>query len=112
MPRLRLLIPLLASLFIAGLLARSAQADTLLRIDTRPGVQVPVYEMLNPAAHATLVLLPGGHGGFGKLVDGAPSSQNFLVRERQRFVDAGFHVAVVSRPAKRIWPICARWWQA
>lgn len=99
MPRLRLLAPLLASLFIAGLLACSAQADTLLRIDTRPGVQVPVYEMLNPAAHATLVLLPGGNGGFGKLVDGAPSSQNFLVRERQRFVDAGFHVAVVSRPS-------------
>ena len=99
MPCLRLLAPLLASLFIAGLLACSAQADTLLRIDTRPGVQVPVYEMLNPAAHATLVLLPGGHGGFGKLVDGAPSSQNFLVRERQRFVDAGFHVAVVSRPS-------------
>lgn len=90
---------LLAALLFTSLCQLPAQAGTLLRIDTRPGVQVPVYDMPNPDANTILVLLPGGSGGFGKLVDGAPSSQNFLVRERQRFVDAGFHVAVVSRPS-------------
>ena len=53
--------------------------------------------MKRDRATATVILLPGGAGGFGQLVDGKPSGQNFLVRTRDYFADAGLNVAVMSR---------------
>jgi pimeloyl-ACP methyl ester carboxylesterase len=81
-------------------LAVPAAADQLVRVDTRPGVQVAYWWMERPDASATLVLLTGGNGGLG-MKDGAPASRNFLVRNRDRFAAAGFNVAVVGRPSDR-----------
>ena len=74
-----------------------AAADEIIRIESRPGVKVPVYYMKRDGSTATVVLLPGGAGGFGTPVEGKPSSSNFLVRTRDFFADAGLNVAVMSR---------------
>ncbi len=80
--------------------ANAFAADRYVTIDSRPGVRVGYWLMQRPNAAATLVLLPGGAGGIG-LKDGVPTSQNFLVRSRERFADAGFNVAIVGRPSDR-----------
>jgi len=72
-------------------------AGDFFRLDTRADVTVPVFYMKHDSAKATVILLPGGSGGFGHLVDGEPSSNNFLVRTRDYFHDAGFNVAVMGR---------------
>ena len=75
----------------------SFAADTLVRLETRAGVKIPIYYMKRDGATATVILLPGGAGGFGQLVDGKPSGENFLVRSRDFFAEAGLNVAVMSR---------------
>jgi predicted alpha/beta hydrolase len=81
-------------------IASSAMAeDRIVRLDTRGSAKIPFYYMKREGAVATLVLLPGGSGGFGSPVDGKPSSNNFLVRTRDEFAAAGFNVAVMSRPS-------------
>lgn len=72
-------------------------ADTILHIETRAGAKVPFYYMKRDGAVATVILLPGGGGGFGTPVDGQPTSRNFLVRARDYFADAGLNVAVMGR---------------
>ena len=70
----------------------------LLKVATaRPDVVVPVFWMPKDGAIATVMLMPGGGGGFGRIVDGQPTSGNFLVRSREYFAAQGFNVAVVGR---------------
>lgn len=76
-------------------------AEQVVRIDSRPGVTLPVYYMKRDGATATVILLPGGAGGFGALVDGKPNGRNFLVRSRDFFADAGLNVAVMGRPSDK-----------
>ena len=72
-------------------------ADNFFRLDTRPDVTVPVFYMKRDNATATVILLPGGRGGFGRLIHGRPSGRNFLVRSREYFAEAGLNVAVMGR---------------
>lgn len=58
---------------------------------------VPIYYMKSTGATATVVLMPGGGGGIS-INNGAPTSNNFLVRSRDHFVANGFNVAVMDRP--------------
>ena len=71
-------------------------ADNFIRLDTRPNVKVPVFYMKRDTATATVILLPGGAGGFERLVGGKPSGRNFLVRSRDYFAQAGLNVAVMG----------------
>jgi len=88
-------------LAIAMLAAGAAQAaDHLVSVDTRPGVRVAYWWMERPNARATIVLLPGGEGGIG-MKGGTPHSDNFLVRSRDYFADAGYNVAVVGKPSDK-----------
>jgi pimeloyl-ACP methyl ester carboxylesterase len=93
---------LCSSVFICGFLAffipSATAADRLVNIDTRPGVRVGYSWMERPDATATVVLLPGGKGAIG-MKGGVPTSDNFLVRNRERFAAAKFNVAVVGRPS-------------
>ena len=96
----RIFLASLSSLLLALSAAPQAfAADQIIRLETRPGVKVPVFYMKRDGATATVVLLPGGNGGFGAVVDGKPSSANFLVRTRDLFAAAGFNVAVMGRPS-------------
>ncbi len=59
----------------------------------------PLYVAGHPQAQATIVLLPGGDSGVGRVKDGEPGSGNFLVRSREIFREAGFNVVVAFRPS-------------
>jgi hypothetical protein len=90
----------LAIALLAFVSLHVAAADRLVSIETRPGVRVAYWWMERPDATATVMLLPGGEGGIG-VKDGVPKSQNFLVRSRDFFADAGFNVAIVGKPSDR-----------
>ena len=89
-----LLLPLFAIL-------PAQAADQVIRLESRPGVKVPVFYMKRDGATATVVLLPGGAGGFGKIEDGKPTGTNFLVRTRDLFAEAGLNVAVMNRASDK-----------
>lgn len=79
----------------------AAQAGQLQRIaSARPDAHIPVFFSTTPQAQATLILLPGGAGGMGRVgADGWPDGANFLVRGAPLFAAQGFHVAVMARPS-------------
>ena len=87
---------------LAFLIAIPAFAsEKLLRLNTRQDVEIPVFYIKNDGAHATVLLLSGGKGGMGKIVDGQPSSENFLVRSRNYFAENGLNVAVFGLPSDK-----------
>jgi len=97
----KLIGPLVGLLLAVFLITQVSAADQVIRLETRPGVKVPVFYMKRDGATATVVLLPGGAGGFGKIDEGKPTSTNFLVRSRDFFATAGLNVAVMSRPSDK-----------
>lgn len=70
---------------------------TVWSVPTRDGVRTTVYWEAAPNAWATVLLFPGGVGGFGKLQQNRPSSNNFLVRSAAEFRDQGLNVAIFGR---------------
>lgn len=91
----------LASLLaLAGALpCAPAFAGELLKLPTRPGVSTVVFWEPVAAPRATLLLLPGGAGGFGQVAQGRATGANFLVRSAPLFAAQGFNVAVAGRPS-------------
>jgi pimeloyl-ACP methyl ester carboxylesterase len=80
------------------LLTPLAQAQgTVLKLSTRAGVETTVFWQPAPQARATVLLFPGGLGGFGKVEQGQPRSDNFLVRSAPDFVAQGLNVAIFGR---------------
>jgi pimeloyl-ACP methyl ester carboxylesterase len=79
----------------------AAQPGQLQQIaSARPDAQIPVFFSATPKAVATLILLPGGAGGIGRIgAEGWPDGSNFLVRSGQLFAAQGFNIAVVARPS-------------
>ena len=73
-------------------------ADQLLRLASRPDVNISYWWMPREGATATVVLFSGGGGGIG-FRDGEPKSGNFLIRSRDEFAKAGFNVALVGNPS-------------
>ena len=72
--------------------------EAMVQMDIGRGdARLPVYVMSNPEATATIILLPGGDAGTGKIVDGKPVSGNFLSRSRGKFLAENFNVLVVYR---------------
>ncbi len=71
---------------------------TLIRVPTRDGVNTTLYWEAAADATATVLLFPGGGGGFGKVEGGRATGNNFLVRSAQYFLDQGFNVAIFGRP--------------
>lgn len=80
-------------------LSMSANAqEGMVQMDIGRGdARLPTYVMPNPQAIATLILLPGGDASTGKILDGKPSSGNFLSRSRNDFYAENFNVIVVYR---------------
>lgn len=69
------------------------------KVPTRPGVETSVYWEAQDGAKATVFLFTGGNGGFGKVVDGKPTSRNFLARSVALFLADGFNVAIFGLPS-------------
>ena len=88
---------------IGPLHAQADQAGAVVQINTRPGVTVPVFELWNNNAVATVVLFSGGAGGYGKIgVDGWPASKNFLIRTGKLWAAHAFNIVMVGRPSDGI----------
>lgn len=87
----------ISAFFAFAILGAQAQ-ESMVQMDIGRGdARLPTYVMPNPNATATIILLPGGDAGTGKIVDGKPTSGNFLSRTRGEFYAAGFNVIVVYR---------------
>ncbi|MGB9670488.1 MAG: alpha/beta hydrolase [Halothiobacillaceae bacterium] len=70
---------------------------TLFKVPSREGVTTTLFWEPAPNAKATVLLFPGGAGGFGKVEDGNAMGQNFLVRSEPFFIANGFNVAIFGR---------------
>jgi dienelactone hydrolase len=88
---------LLASLALA-LCTIAAHAGELIKLPTREGVTANVLWHETPNAKITVLILPGGGGGFGRVENGLPTSGNFLVRTAQTWINEGFNYAVFGKP--------------
>jgi hypothetical protein len=94
MTPMKLLIPLVFAFFTF----HASAEEAMVAMDIGRGdARLPTYVMSQPNAQATLILLPGGDAGTGKVVDGKPTSGNFLSRTRQDFFAEKFNVIVVYR---------------
>ena len=85
--------------FIALLPSASHAEGTLVKVPTRTEVKTTLFWEPVDGAKATVFLFPGGGGGFGKVEDGKPTSNNFLVRSEAYFIANGFNVAIFGRPS-------------
>ncbi len=89
----------LLSILMLALSCLTVHADEkMVKLDiARADAHLPIFVMTQPQAKATLVLLPGGDAGSGKIVEDRPSSKNFLARSRALFFAEQFNVIVVFR---------------
>jgi pimeloyl-ACP methyl ester carboxylesterase len=88
---------LAACALLIGAAARSG--GERLDVPTREGVVTPVFWEAAPTPKATVLLFPGGAGGFGSMDDGRPTSRNFLVRALGEFLAQSYNVAVFGKPS-------------
>lgn len=86
-----------------ALLAAAQTAPQVVDIPTRPGVTQRLLVQAPPQPRASVLLLPGGHGGLRIHPNGSMQwgDGNFLVRSRQLFVDQGLRAVVVDAPSDR-----------
>ncbi len=92
MRRFLVLVTLSITAFVAN------AGETWVKLDIGRGdAHLPLYVMSNPGAVATLVLLPGGDAGTGKIINGKPTSRNFLSRSRDLFYAENVNVILVYR---------------
>lgn len=68
-----------------------------LSIEGRPNDHVPILQNNKDNDSVNLILIPGGNAGTGEVINGFPSSRNFLVRTRYDFADAGFNTYILFR---------------
>lgn len=88
-----------AAVALLAALPLTVAAGQLKKISTRPDVKTTLFWEATDQPIATVLLFPGGDGGFGKVVDGRASSGNFLVRSAHHFRANGFNVAIFGRPS-------------
>lgn len=89
---------LLGALMLGATLATLADGVRF-EVVTREGVLTPVFWEAAEGAKATVLLFPGGGGGFGRMEAGRPTSRNFLVRSAAEFVSRGYNVAIFGKPS-------------
>lgn len=91
---------LLLALALGTAQAQALRTTGVVQVDTRPGVRVPVFEVWQPGAVATLVLFSGGAGGYGRIgLGGWPESKNFLIRTGPLWAAHPFNLVMVGRPS-------------
>jgi pimeloyl-ACP methyl ester carboxylesterase len=89
-----------------ALLAGAAQAETLVSVSGRPGVEQKFLLATADKPAAAAILFAGGNGalGLGGRADNptiGSGASNFLVRTREKLMRAGLTVALVDAPSDR-----------
>jgi pimeloyl-ACP methyl ester carboxylesterase len=80
----------------------NAFVEALRTIPTRPGVTQSFLLLKSDKPIASVILFAGGHGRLALSPQGMEwGSGNFLVRNRERFTQHGFLVAVIDAPSDR-----------
>ena len=74
-------------------------AGSVLQVATRDGVNTSLYWSPVAGATTTVLLFPGGDGGFGRVDANGPTGRNFLVRSAALFEARGLNVAIFGRPS-------------
>lgn len=82
-----------------ALLGPAQAAGERFDVPTREGVVTPLFWEAAEGAKATVLLFPGGAGGFGPVEAGRPTSRNFLVRSMGDFLAQGHNVAIFGKPS-------------
>jgi predicted alpha/beta-fold hydrolase len=93
-----ILSAIVAMAVVCSVCLRVAQAGELVKVPTRTDIKTTVFWHATEGATATMFVFPGGGGGFGRVEDGWPTSNNFLVRTTKLWVAEGFNVAIFGRP--------------
>ena len=90
---------LVLAVLLSALMARAD--NSVLPVEVRPGVHLPVHYMRHDqgVVKGVAVLMPGGGGGLTLGALGEPENQNFLIRSRGLFFEAGYDVVSVGNPA-------------
>ena len=88
--------PWLAALLLSAV--APAWSGERVNLPTRPDIKTSVFWHATEGATATLLIFPGGGGGFGQVEEAWPSSQNFLVRTSRLWAAQGFNLAIFGRP--------------
>lgn len=95
-------------LFVTALFALMSPANAqteqrVVDIPTRPGVTQRILVLGPTNPKAAVILFPDGHGGLQLFGNGSMKwgENNFLVRTRQLFSEAGLTVAIVDAPSDR-----------
>lgn len=68
---------------------------------TRNNVVIPTWLIVPEKPQASVILFAGGGGDIGISANGIKKTNNFLIRSRNLFADAGLAVAVVDVPSDR-----------
>src|SRR6266498_2761349 len=89
---------LMLLLFVLTAAPAYAVENSLLNLETRPGVTVEVFYMKQVKATATVALLPGASGNLG-MRRGVPTAVDFLIKSRGLFATHGFNVAIIGAPS-------------
>ena len=87
---------LIAMIFMCSL-AYPQELLIKLSIEGRVNDHLPVLQNKKDNNAVNLILIPGGNAGTGEVVNGFPSSRNFLVRTRYDFSAAGFNTYILFR---------------
>ncbi|MGO8917451.1 MAG: alpha/beta hydrolase [Stellaceae bacterium] len=97
--RMKLVATVMALVAVA-LAAPACAGEEFVQLPTRPGVTQPFW-VVTPRDKpvASVILFPGGEGVLGADDHHPPTSNNFLVRTRDKFAAQGFLVAVIDAPS-------------
>lgn len=87
------------AIVLTTLSAIACAEGTLFKVPTREGVVTTLFWEPTPDAKATVLLFPGGAGGFGRIEAGKAMGMNFLIRSEPYFISNGFNVAIFGRPS-------------
>lgn len=92
----------MANLFLIFIVYSSnAVSGMFISLATRPDVKQPFWLIEKENASASVILFAGGKGRIDIDEDGIAKEGNFLVRNREKFAEHGFNVAVVDVPTDR-----------
>ncbi|MEX8517368.1 MAG: alpha/beta hydrolase [Leptothrix sp. (in: b-proteobacteria)] len=78
--------------------------NSTVSVEVRPDVNLTIHYMRHGAdqAKGVVALIPGGGGGLNLSTEGEPQNQNFLIRSRQLFYDAGYDVVSIGNPSDMV----------